>query len=194
MNSDPSPFTISAIQGLWTLLWGYWAVSALRSRRSRRGQGSAWYLIHLVMVLPAYLLPLVGVYRIGFLAERMMPRSELAELCGMLLVAMGVGFAVWARKHLGSYWSANVTIKNKHRLIRTGPYRLVRHPIYTGLLTALIGTAIVIGQWHALVAVGIAVIAMIRKIRLEERWLGQHMVEEYRRYQAETRALVPLVV
>jgi protein-S-isoprenylcysteine O-methyltransferase Ste14 len=146
------------------------------------------------MVLPAYLLPLVGVYRIGFLAERMLPRSGLAELCGVLLAALGVGFAVCARKHLGSYWSGNVTIKDKHRLIRTGPYRLVRHPIYTGLLTALIGTAIVVGQWHALVAVAIAVIAMIRKIRLEERWLGQHMGEEYRRYQAETRALVPLIV
>jgi protein-S-isoprenylcysteine O-methyltransferase Ste14 len=183
-----------AIQVLWTLLWGYWAFSALRSRRSRRAQRPAGYLIHLAMVLPAYLLPLIGVYRIGFLADRVLPRTAPLAIAGVLLAALGVGFAIWARKHLGSYWSGNVTIKDGHRLIRTGPYGIVRHPIYTGLLTAMIGTAFVIGEWHALLAVGIAMIAMIRKIRLEERWLGQHMGEEYRRYQAETRALVPLIV
>jgi protein-S-isoprenylcysteine O-methyltransferase Ste14 len=146
------------------------------------------------MVLPAYLLPLVGVYRFSFLADRALPRSPMLAIAGVCLAAAGVGFAIWARRHLGSYWSANVTIKDKHRLIRTGPYALVRHPIYTGLLTALVGTALVIGEWHALIAVSIALVAMIRKIRLEERWLGQHMGEEYRRYRAETRALVPLVI
>jgi protein-S-isoprenylcysteine O-methyltransferase Ste14 len=194
MNSNPLPLAILAIQVLWTLLWGYWAISALGSLSAQRVQRPTSYLIHLAMVLPAYLLPLLGVYRVGLLAERILPPSPLVEFSGVLLVTLGAGFAIWARKHLGSYWSANVTIKDKHRLIRTGPYRLVRHPIYTGLLTALIGTVIVIGQWHALLAVGIALIAMIRKIRLEERWLGQHMGEEYRRYQAETRALVPLIV
>jgi protein-S-isoprenylcysteine O-methyltransferase Ste14 len=85
----------------------------------------------------------------GFLSERLLPDDASIVRIGVLLTAAGLGFAIWARVHLGGNWSAEVTVKHDHELIGSGPYALARHPIYTGLLLAFVGTAIVVGEWRA---------------------------------------------
>ena len=90
---------------------------------------------------------------------------------GVAAVAAGLAFTVWARICLGRNWSGTVTLKQDHELVRTGPYRFVRHPIYTGLLVAIAGSAVVRGEWRAALALVIAFAALWRKLRLEERWL-----------------------
>ncbi len=108
------------------------------------------------------------------------------------MVAAGLGLAVWARAHLGRNWSGIVTVKKDHALIRTGPYRIVRHPIYTGLLLALIGTAAAIGEWRGVVAVICALIGFLRKIQVEEKRMRENF-PEYSRYRQQTAALIPLL-
>jgi protein-S-isoprenylcysteine O-methyltransferase Ste14 len=102
-----------------------------------------------------------------------------------------LAFAVWARRHIGSNWSGTVTVKTDHVLVRTGPYGWARHPIYTGLLTAILGTAIARGDLRGLLGVVLCTIAFVIKLRIEERWMREVFGEEYRRYSKEVPALVP---
>jgi protein-S-isoprenylcysteine O-methyltransferase Ste14 len=112
----------------------------------------------------------------------------------LILLALGLGVAVWARRHLSTYWSGTITIKSEHRLIRTGPYARVRHPIYSGFIVGMVGTALALGELRGFLAVLILIIAYCRKIQIEEAWLLQRFGEEYRRYQRAVKALLPFVL
>src|SRR5262249_17077424 len=103
----------------------------------------------------------------------------------------GLGFAVWARVHLGRFWSGTVTLKADHALIRTGPYALTRHPIYTGLLSAFTGTALGRDSVAGLLGLGLRVAALVVKLHQEERPLRGHCGPAYQQYQAEVPALLP---
>lgn len=103
----------------------------------------------------------------------------------------GTSFAIWARVRLAGNWSGTVTLKQNHELIVEGPYRWVRHPIYSGLLTAIIGTALARGEWRGLIAVAVATIALWRKLRLEEIIMRSEFSDTYSRYAERVPALVP---
>ena len=111
----------------------------------------------------------------------------------MVLVA-GLVFSIWARVHIGRNWSGIVTLKQDHELIQSGPYRLVRHPIYTGLLLGFIGTAIARDEWRGWLAVLMVLAALWRKLRLEERWLTEQFGDAYRQYRSEVAALIPYLL
>ena len=111
---------------------------------------------------------------------------------GAVVSVLGLGFAIWARLYLGSNWSNSVTIKRDHELITGGPYGLVRHPIYTGLLTGFVGTAIAIGQLCGLVAFAFLFVMLWYKLRLEERWMRLQFGEVYEQYAQRVPAPVPL--
>jgi protein-S-isoprenylcysteine O-methyltransferase Ste14 len=110
------------------------------------------------------------------------------------MLALGLGFAVWARVHLGRNWSNTVTLKRDHDLVRGGPYRLARHPIYTGALVAVLGTAIARGEWRGLLASAIVFAALWRKLGIEEKLLEEVFGDKYRSYRREVRALIPFVL
>jgi protein-S-isoprenylcysteine O-methyltransferase Ste14 len=111
---------------------------------------------------------------------------------GLLMVIAGLAFAIWARVHLGRNWSGTVTVKENHELIRSGPYAIVRHPIYTGLLLAILGTAIVVGEWRGLLAFCFLTIALVLKLRREERFMEESFPDTYPSYCAQVPALIPL--
>jgi protein-S-isoprenylcysteine O-methyltransferase Ste14 len=100
-------------------------------------------------------------------------------------------FTVRARLHRGGNWSGIVTIKHDHELIANGPYAIVRHPIYTGLLIAFIGSAMALGEWRGVLAVLVAWWALWRKLRLEERWMAECFGQQYEAYCQRVPALVP---
>ncbi len=123
-----------------------------------------------------------------------MPDSLAIAGAGTLITGLSLGFAAWARKHLGGYWSARVTLKENHKLIQTGPYKYVRHPIYTGMIFAVVGTAITVGKWRGVLALVILTLACVRKLLIEEKYLLGHLGKEYKDYRQGTRALVPFIV
>ncbi len=110
---------------------------------------------------------------------------------GVTLVALGFGFAAWARVHLGRFWSGAVTLKEGHAIVRTGPYALTRHPIYTGLLLAVAGTALVRGTLASFARLFLIVLGVIVKSRQEEQLLIAHFGDAYRSYQDDVSALIP---
>ena len=107
------------------------------------------------------------------------------------MLVVGLVFSVWARVHLGRNWSGVVTVKQGHELIRTGPYAYVRHPIYTGLIAAMVGTAIASGTVRAAIGVLIIAASFVVKLRREEVFMRETFPGEYPRYAAEVPALVP---
>jgi protein-S-isoprenylcysteine O-methyltransferase Ste14 len=178
------------------LLWGawalYWLLSALATKRTVRRESLVRRL--------GYVLPLmIGGVLLGarrapwaaWLAMRLWPHSPLPPRIGLGLVVAGLAFAVWARVHLGRNWSGIVTVKEGHELIRTGPYALVRHPIYTGVITAVIGTAVVSGTVRAALGVVIIAVSLVLKSRVEERFMRETFSDQYARYRDEVPALVP---
>jgi len=100
-------------------------------------------------------------------------------------------FYFWSRSYLGRMWSGAISIMNDHQLVETGPYRLLRHPMYTAIFGMFIGTAIVSGQYHALIGVALGVLAYARKIPMEERVLREEFGEAYEAYRRKRWALVP---
>jgi protein-S-isoprenylcysteine O-methyltransferase Ste14 len=180
------------VPGLWFVWLLYWRISAAGVKVARRRESPASRAAHLVPLAVAGILlwvsPPPGS---GVLFERILPQSYGSYWAGTLLLALGLAFSVWARVFLGRNWSATVTVKEDHELIRSGPYALVRHPIYTGLLLGFVGTAIVRGDWRGALAVLIVFEALWRKLRLEERWMSETFGDEYRRYREHTAALIP---
>lgn len=112
---------------------------------------------------------------------------------GVAATAVGLLFSVWARVHLGRNWSGVVTLKADHKLIRTGPYRYVRHPIYTGLLIAAIGSAAAANTFEAMIGVGLVLVAFLIKMRHEELLLTQEFGDDYRAFKSDVFALVPYI-
>ena len=129
-----------------------------------------------------------------FFSRVSFPTYRPPRIAGVLVTVAGLLFAVWARVHLGKNWSGRPMIKVGHQLIRSGPYQYVRNPIYTGILVGLIGTAMVIGYWIVVFAVGVGFVAFLGKIREEEKLLLETFGEEYVRYRREVKALIPFIV
>ena len=192
MLHDHDPlFAQRVIVYLWSGWALYWLLSALNAKTTQRRESTVSRLAHVVPLLIGGTLIAWHTPSWPWLAARLWPRSFTVYCVGVALITAGLAFAVWARVHLGRNWSGTVTIKEGHELIRSGPYAYVRHPIYTGILTAVLGTAVASGTVH--VALGLVVIAaaLVRKTRIEEAFLRETFAEEYPRYSAETPALVP---
>ncbi len=181
---------------MW-LAWGaFWWARAANVKADARREGGSSRLSYLILVALAFALlwgPDVGV---RFPEARFLPldRSPIWAAVGAGLTLLGLLFAVWAREHLGRNWSATVTVKEDHELITTGPYGLVRHPIYTGLLLAVLGQALARGQWACLVGLGVLLVAFWRKSRLEEVWIRRQFGSAYETYSQRVRALIPFIL
>jgi len=177
----------------WLAFGLYWIWSARGVKRPVRTE-LPW------LRLAAYWLPqLLAVLLLGPgewfadspLRERFVPKGIAVKAAGLLLTVGGVALACRARYLLGRNWSSEVQIKQGHELVQAGPYRYVRHPIYTGLLLAFLGTALKVGDWRGLLAVAIVLASFWYKLRHEERWLLEHFGTPYADYMQRTRALVP---
>jgi protein-S-isoprenylcysteine O-methyltransferase Ste14 len=177
----------------WVVFWIYWVISAwmTRSPLKRKQSQRSWILFLLFF---SFLLFYSSFSSPVFLVQRVISDSLVIGMSGMIITLMGLGFAVWARVHLGKYWSSMPAIRVDHKLIRTGPYRFVRHPIYTGVLVGVTGTAIIIGMPLGLIAFFLLLVVYLWKIREEEKYLQEEFGEEYARYKKEVPALIPFLV
>ncbi|MGH8173075.1 MAG: methyltransferase family protein [Rhodanobacteraceae bacterium] len=182
------------IPALWIAWAAYWLIASRGTKSDRRQESVASRLGHILpLMLAAYLLwahELPG----DFLGGRLWPATSTAFFLGAAILALGLGIAIWARVVLGRNWSGIVTVKQDHELVRSGPYRWVRHPIYTGLLIAFAGSAVARGEWRGVVAVAIVFAGFWRKLRLEERWMVETFGDAYVRYQSEVAALIPYLI
>jgi protein-S-isoprenylcysteine O-methyltransferase Ste14 len=182
--------------GVWLLWLAYWGISALGVKHAVRVE-SSWSRFGkywLPLIVAVWLLQDVPFFRGTLLDERFVPDERWIAWLGFILTIAGLAFSIWARATLGRNWSGVVQVKQDHELIVRGPYSLVRHPIYTGLLLAFFGTALAVGAWRALLALAIVALSFWRKLRLEERWMTEQFGDQYRQYMQRVKALVPWVL
>jgi protein-S-isoprenylcysteine O-methyltransferase Ste14 len=177
---------------LWLAWLAYWLAAARDVKPARRRESPASRLLTIVLTIPAAVLLAVRGPWLSWLGARFLPDTMIVYSLGLLMVIAGLAFAIWARVHLGRNWSGTVTVKENHELIRSGPYAIVRHPIYTGLLLAILGTAIVVGEWRGLLAFCFLTIALVLKLRREERFMEESFPDTYPSYCAQVPALIPL--
>ena len=176
----------------WIAFMLVWIAGALTGKRTERVQSGASRFRHsLIFALGALLLLFPARFHAGVLHARFVPRAPAIAALGLAFTVAGTAIAIWARFYLGGNWSGRVTIKEGHELVRSGPYRFVRHPIYTGMLLALAGVAVGIGEVHALVGVAVMAAAFRVKSRLEEKFMLEQFGEKYEHYQKEVKALIP---
>ncbi len=179
---------------IWGIFFGYWFLSSFLNRPSlERREPFLSRLLYLVILGVAISLITFDPLIFGPLLWRVFPEGTLVDAIGFAILLAGLGFAIWARLHLGRYWSARITLAEDHRLIQAGPYRLVRNPIYLGGLVAVLGTAIVEGELRGVLAIVLVLIAFLLKIRLEERWLCERFGPKYIEYQKKVKALIPFI-
>jgi protein-S-isoprenylcysteine O-methyltransferase Ste14 len=175
----------------WYALAVYWAVSGLRLKRIKVSESAGGRLWHIGMMVLVFMLLYSDRLGIGPLGLRFVPESPLLGDLGIVLTFVGAGVAILARYSLGQYWSGRVTLKEDHQLIRVGAYAYVRHPIYSGLLVAMAGTALVIGEWRALVSVLLAIVELSRKAAKEEALPATEFGDQYREYRRQAGFLTP---
>lgn len=159
----------------WLFFLAFWTSNARRVKSTARNEPTVarFFKYWLPLMVAVVLVQPIEGMQDSLIRLRFVPPTAWLPLLGVLLVWGGVLFCCWARVVLGRNWSAVVQVKQDHELIVRGPYRWVRHPIYTGLLLAFLGTALAIGEWRALLATAIVAGSFWVKLRLEERWMRE---------------------
>jgi protein-S-isoprenylcysteine O-methyltransferase Ste14 len=171
----------------WAAFWIYWLVAAVSMKRGRV-PWSRELPIRAVILVVVVVLVRLGAFRGGGVHS-----DPWRAGVGLFLFGAGLSFAVWARIHIGSNWGTPMSQKNEPELVTSGPYRLVRHPIYTGLLIAGLGTAVGL-SWTWVIAVALAGAYFIYSAIVEERNLANHFPDTYPVYKRSTKMLVPFLL
>ena len=181
-----------AIPLLWIAWLTYWWLSSRNVKANTWSEPAHLWLRHRVPLIIGALLLAAPSWVPRVLTRRFLPAGNLFPVLGTVMLAAGLGFSVWARRHLGRNWSSQVVVKEDHTLVRTGPYRYLRHPIYTGILLAFLGMVLAIGELRGLVAMGCMLLAFAVKSRQEELRMRE-VFPEYDQYRRDTAALIPFV-
>lgn len=186
-----SSFTVAAYWS-WLLLALVWLPGYFMSK-------STSDVPKLALQVPATLLFAIGFALllnpgIGFLNFPITPHDALFGIVGLALDLCGIGFAIWARVTLGNNWSGLVvTAKEGHELVQSGPYAIVRHPIYAGILLATIGTALTQGRLASYIGLVAGFVAVMIRVGIEEQLMSRQFPSAYEAYRQRTRKLIPLV-
>jgi protein-S-isoprenylcysteine O-methyltransferase Ste14 len=180
---------IEAVIGIcWVVFWVYWLVSAIgvKGGRTRWGQwtGSRVGIVVLILIL-AHLRLLHG---------HIAPAGGLwLAVVGLVVFLAGLALAVWARVYIGGNWGMPMTEKADPELVTTGPYSLVRHPIYTGMIAAMIGTALAVSLWYLIVAAVLGGYFVYSAVN-EERYMTSRFPDAYPAYKRATKMLIPYIL
>ena len=172
---------------LWLLWLGYWWFEARNTARAQKSES----LLTAVLYRGATVVGILLIFGLKRPWAQLWPVSVPSLGVAVILMLCGFAFTIWARRHLGRYWSARVTLKEGHQLIESGPYGLVRHPIYSGLLLSMAATVMTIGTLQSLCGYALLVGALIFKLAAEERLLAANLGQAYRDYQKRVKALIP---
>ncbi len=176
---------------LWELLSVVWVVLWFSRKPVKKREEWSERVPHLAMVVVGFWLLFGSTGVLGWLDHRVLSAEGPLPEAGLALTALGVGMAIWARLSLGSNWSGTVTLKNDHELIRKGLYQWVRHPIYSGILLGMIGTAMMKGHWRGWMGVAIVFVGFYSKARREERFLREEFGAGFDQHSPETGMFLP---
>ena len=170
----------------WAAFWLYWLAAAFTMKRGRVPWSRELRIRALIAAL------VIVLTRFGVFRGHGLNTDPWRAGLGLVLFLLGLGFAVWARVHIGRNWGTPMSRKNEPELVTSGPYHVVRHPIYSGVLLAGVGTAVAL-SWLWLVAVALAGTYFVYSATVEERNMAEQFPEQYAAYRRSTKMFVPFV-
>jgi protein-S-isoprenylcysteine O-methyltransferase Ste14 len=176
---------------IWAVFGIYWLVVARGGEVAEAGERSFYRPLRLMVLVVTFTLLFSERMAIGFLGRRFVQQMAPISYVGFAVTLAGLAVAVWARIHLGQYWSDKIVLKVDHQLIRSGPYAYLRHPIYSGVLLGVAGTILVIGEWRAATAFMLLLTNYWIKAKREEQMLASRFGECLRSYQKQAGFLLP---
>lgn len=186
-------WAIGAVLWAWVLagvvVWG----SALFTNRIKRREAPRGRLLDFTLLWGGYFVMFSQAPFFGPLLKHFLPAREPLQIAGVVLAWVGSPLIIWARVCLGRYWSGVVALKQDHRLIQSGPYRLVRHPLYTGIIVAAIGWCLVVPTWCSLLGALSLTACFERRAHKEDALLAREFGAEFEAYRGRTGRLVPRV-
>ena len=188
LSSQQAFHTANQAWMIWAI---WWLAMAFFSKSTKRRESVIQRIEHLVPAFLGFLLIFRADFGGAWLARPVFSANSLLLLICVVATILGLLFAVWARLTLGSNWSGTVTIKSGHNLIRRGPYRWIRHPIYTGLLISLVGTLTLQGEVRAFLGFAFALFALYRKAKREEQFLSDEFGEGFAEHTKQTGMFLP---
>lgn len=182
------PVLILVLAVAWTTLGLYWGAP---SKAAQSGEFKWYRPLRLVVLAGVFALLFWNATAISFLGKRFVPDIPMLGLIGFIAAVCGMVVASWSRIALGRYWSDKVILQTEHRLIRSGPYSCMRHPLYSGVLLAVLGTALVLGEWRGLLSFCILLVNYAIKAKREERILADRFGEDFNAHGRQTGFLLP---
>lgn len=177
----------------WAFLFFYWVYMAFSVKSATYRQNRVYRAIYLLNLALVFWLLNAEHFPVEVANKRLLPEDDIVQITGALITFLGVVFAIWARRVLGSNWSGEITLKKEHQLVQSGPYALVRHPIYTGILLGVLGTGIATGELRGLIAFGLCFLGFFFKLRIEEELMQQQFPGQYADYKTRVKMLVPFI-
>jgi protein-S-isoprenylcysteine O-methyltransferase Ste14 len=188
------PFAKNVITSCWGVFAVVWLLAALFTKRTVYRESRVQRLRYVIpIVIGCYLL--FRGYRLAYpFNARIIPRIDSLLFAAAILCICGLGFCFWARAALGSNWSGTVTLKENHELIVRGPYRLVRHPIYTGLLAMALATALQLGHLAGIIGLLLIFVSFWIKSSYEEEVMGKQFPDQYPAYRERVKRIIPFIL
>ena len=191
---QPYSLALDTIRGCWLVFVVIWLFAAVSNKPTVYRETQSQRLRYWVWLVIAYFLLLYGPRLASPLNLRIIPHTAPIAWTAAVLCIIGLSFAVWARATLGRNWSGVVTLKEGHELVERGPYRFVRHPIYTGILTMFFATALALGHLGGFAATLIVFASFWIKLRDEEKLMLQQFPEQYETYLRRVKRIIPFIL
>jgi len=175
----------------WAVLAAIWLITLPFTKRTKQSLTGKSLAVQRAIFLVGFFLIGSDYFRQGWLGHYFLPENRPVQTAGIAFTAAGCLFAIWARLVLGANWSGTAGVKEGHELIEKGPYRFVRHPIYTGIVAACIGTALAIGEWRCILGLIVVLLGLALKVAQEERLMMATFPHAYPQYRRRVKALIP---
>jgi protein-S-isoprenylcysteine O-methyltransferase Ste14 len=188
------PIVKNIISACWGVFFVVWVLAALSTKRTVYSESTARRLRYMIPIVIGWYLLLRGNRLPAPFNIQVIPRTDAILVVSSILCLCGLGFCLWARAVLGRNWSGTVTLKEDHELIVRGPYRLVRHPIYTGLLAMLIATAIQQGRIAGIIGLLLVFVSLWIKLIEEEEVMHKQFADQYTAYRQRVKRIIPFVL
>ena len=189
MDTAAQIIFIGASAALWIGVTLYWIISSKRNAVGHRGSEIFSFIKLIASSLLIYLPWLTG----GLLSMALFQPSPATGITGLVFCLAGITIMIWARQHLGKNWSGNVILQKEHELVQHGPYKFIRHPIYSGGLLAMLGSALILATIFGFLWVLFCAFGLVRKMYMEEKILSAQFPAGYIRYRQQSKMFVPFI-